>query len=352
MAPFTQGCGALFMLHNVRPARDCVFQPNKHLEVTPEFLTAAVERIRRNGYEIIALDEAVDLLKSGYGRERYAVLTFDDGYRDNLEVAYPTLKALNAPFTIYIASGLVDRIAPVWWVALERIIAANETIVLEGLPATGARTGSLPDNGIPCRTAEEKNTCYAHLVDWLTREVSESDQRQIIELLAERYAFDLTALSDELMMTWDDLRQLSSDPLVTLGAHTHGHHALARLSSGAALDDVMTGVMRMQAELGQKPRHFAYPYGNELAVSSRDADLLRDAGFSSAVTTFPGVLRSANARDLMLLPRVSLNGRFQDPYIIDQYLTGAPFALYRAARWAQRGFGLRSGISRLFPSTR
>ncbi|WP_417684216.1 polysaccharide deacetylase family protein [Roseibium sp.] len=343
LAPFTQGCGAIFMMHHVRADQERSFRPNQHLEITPEFLRECVDRIRRNGYEILAMDEAVDLLKSGYGRKRYAVLTFDDGYRDNLEVAYPVLKELGAPFTIYVATGLIDRQSDLWWIALEHMIAANDELVL-------SEDGS--GTGISCRTLQEKNACYHQLTQWLTHEVGELEQRQIIQRLAERYDFDLAALVDRLMMTWDDLRQLASEPLVTLGAHTHGHHALARLSEEDARKDIMTGVYRMQAELGRKPKHFAYPYGNQVAVSERDARLLADIGFNSAVTTFPGVLKSVNARSPMLLPRVSLNGRFQDAYVIDQYLTGAPFALYRAACWARGGFGLRTGVSRLFPSTR
>ncbi|WP_417668142.1 polysaccharide deacetylase family protein [Roseibium sp.] len=343
MAPFTQGCGAIFTMHHVTAKRPGAFLPNQHLEITPEFLRVSVERIRRNGYEILALDEAVDLLKSGYGRKRYAVLTFDDGYRDNLEVAYPVLKELKAPFTIYVASGLIDRETELWWVALEHMINTNDALVL-------AESGT--GEGIPCRTVDEKNACYQRLLDFLTTEASESEQRQIIRRLAERYDFDLSALADRMMMNWDELRQLSSEPLVTLGAHTHGHHALARLSDDDARKDIMTGVYRMQAELGRKPKHFAYPYGNPVAVSARDARLLADIGFNSAVTTFPNVLKSVNARNPMMLPRVSINGHFQQEYIIDQYLTGAPFALYNAARWARGGFGVRSGVSRLFPSTR
>ena len=343
MAPFTQGCGALFMLHRVRPRCVSEFSPNQHLEITPEFLRLSIERIRSNGYEIIALDEAVDLLKSGYGRKRYAVLTFDDGYRDNLEIAYPIMKELDAPFTIYVSSGLVDRVTPLWWMALEKIIAVQNELVLAE-PGKGG--------GIPCRTPQEKEACYLRLIHWLTHEAGEREQRQIIMRLSERYGIDMTAMTDELMMTWNELRQLSAEPLATLGSHTHAHYALARLSPEEARTDIMTCVYRMQAELGRKPKHFAYPYGNEVAVSQRDAQILRDVGFASAVTTSPGVLKSLHSRDTMMLPRVSLNGRFQDPYVVDQYLTGAPFALYKAARWTMRGFGLRSGVSRLFPSTR
>jgi len=343
LAPFTQGCGAVFMMHHVRPASSDAFQPNKHLEISPEFLRAAIERIRANGYEIISMDEAVDLLKSGYGHHRYAVLTFDDGYKDNLEIAYPILKELKAPFTVFVTSGLVDRTSELWWVALERIIAANDEVVFS--PAGG-------EGGLSCRTAAEKSICFEKIVDHLTLEVGEKEQRLIIRALAERYGVDLKALCDTLVMTWDELRTLAADSLVTIGAHTHDHFAMARLQPQEARQDVMAGLKRLEEELGRRPKHFAYPYGKSYAVGLRDADIVRDIGFASSVTTLPGVLQSVNARDPMMLPRVSLNGRFQDPSVVDQYLTGAPFALYRVARWAATGFGVKSGFSRLFPSTR
>lgn len=343
LAPFTQGCGAVFMMHHVRPARDDAFQPNRHLEISPDFLRTAVERIRANGYEIISLDEAVDLLKSGYGHRRYAVLTFDDGYRDNLEIAYPILKELGAPFTVFVASGLVDRSSELWWLALERIIADHDEVVF---------TQSGDAQGIDCRTAAQKDVCFEKIVDHLTLEVSEADQRKIIRALAGKYGLDLEVLADDLMMTWDEIRALASDPLVTIGAHTHDHFAMARLEAEEAKADVCRGLRRLEQELGRRPKHFAYPYGKGHAVSQRDADVLREIGFASSVTTLPGVLQSVNARDPMMLPRVSLNGLFQDPAVVDQYLTGAPFALYRMARWAATGFGVRSGVSRFFPSTR
>lgn len=303
----------------------------------------AVERIRANGYEIVSLDEAVDLLKSGYGRSRYAVLTLDDGYRDNLEVAYPVLKELNAPFTVFAASGLIDRSTELWWIALERIIAENDHVTF---------AGDQRQNGIPCRTVPQKLACFQRIVDYITLETTEQDQRAIIRALADKYGLDLRALADGCMMTWDELRQLAADPLVTIGAHTHDHFALARLDDDAARADILKGMRRHEEELGRRPKHFAYPYGKPHAVGPRDAAIVRECGFASAVTTSPGILQSANAREMALLPRVSLNGDFQDPAVVDQFLTGAPFAFYWAMRWMTSGFGLKSGFSRLFPSTK
>lgn len=331
------------MMHHVRPPRTDAFQPNSHLEISPEFLRVAVERIRANGYEIVALDEAVDLLKSGYGRNRYAVLTLDDGYRDNIEVAYPILKEMKAPFTVFAATGLIDRESELWWIALERIIAENDEIVFS---EDGA------GSGIASSTTEEKLQCFQRIVDHITLEVNERDQRAIVRALAARYGLDLKALADRYMMTWDELRTLAADPLVTIGAHTHDHFALARLDANSARADVLKGMRRHEEELGQRPKHFAYPYGKPHAVGVRDASIIREYGFASAVTTSPGILQSASARDTALLPRVSLNGDFQDPAIVDQFLTGAPFAFYWAMRWLTSGFGIKSVFSRLFPSTK
>lgn len=344
LAPFTQGCGAIFMLHHVREPSKDAFRPNQHLEITPEFLVRAIERIRANGYEIVSLDECVDQLKTGYGRKRYAAITFDDGYRDNAQVALPILKEMGVPFTIFISSGLVDRTSDLWWIGLERIIASVDELQLASGPAAGG--------GISCRTLQEKEICFEKLCHWLTHEVGEKEQREIIRRLCSQYGIDLKAICDELMMTWDELRALSREPLVSLGAHTDGHYALARLEEGEARHQIGLSLDRMRKELGRSPKHFAYPYGNAVAVSPRDGRLVSEAGFASAVTTTPGVLRSASARSPMMLPRVSLNGRFQDPYIIDQYLTGAPFALYKATRWAFPTDAIKSGVSRLFPSTR
>lgn len=349
LAPLTEGLGAIFMLHRVLPESDRPFQPNRHLEVTPEFLEIALERIRENGYKIISIGEAIDLLKFGYGldhgRHRYAVITFDDGFRDNYEIAYPILKREGIPFTLFLTSGFLDRSTEVWWVALERLVANNPRLDLRDFPAA-------PSDLLKCESLEDKKASFCVAVDWLTRTLDEHTQRHVMRELSCRYGLDLQQLADELMMTWDDARRLAEDPLVTLGGHTMTHPALARLPRMEAIQNIKSGVARMETELGRRPKYFAYPYGYSSAVGMRDAGIADEVGFRAAVTTLPGVLRAQHAKNMMYLPRVSLNGQFQDDFIVDQYLTGAPFAFYNTAKWVASGFGVKTKISRLFPSTK
>ena len=63
-------------------------------------------------------------------RERFACITFDDGYRDLMQWAYPVLRKHNVPFALYIPTSFPDRIGELWWLALERVIAENSRIGL------------------------------------------------------------------------------------------------------------------------------------------------------------------------------------------------------------------------------
>lgn len=318
LSPVSRGVGLILMLHRVLPSHSNGFQPNAHLEITPEFLTAVVEKVQEMGLEIVGLDTAHRRLEDKESGERFAVLTFDDGYVDNFELALPILKKFGAPFTVFVASGMIDRTTELWWLALERIIARQKRIEL-------ALDGQV--RGFDCSEIDGKYKAFRQLSDHLT-EISEHEQRRAIRKLAKRYDFDLSELCDDVAMTWDDVRELTAEPLVTIGAHTHDHHAIRRLTAEEAASDIQKGVTRLTEETGRQPMHFAYPYGSHYAAGPRDFGLVAELGFKTAVTTRPGVLFGDHAAHLTALPRVSLNGHFQDLKYLDLFLTGAPFALF------------------------
>jgi len=126
LRPILAGVGAIFTLHHVRPRRDGEFQPNRHLEVTPNFLRATLQHLRAHDVDIITLDDMHQrLIEENFSR-RFACFTFDDGYRDNRDFALPVMRAFDAPFTVYVASDFAEGLGRLWWVALERVIAAAE----------------------------------------------------------------------------------------------------------------------------------------------------------------------------------------------------------------------------------
>ena len=93
---------------------------------------------------------------------------------------------------------------------------------------------------LPATTPAEKTRAFEDIY-WYLREVDEATQRRVVRGLADRYDVDMAADCKRLVMNWDELRGYASDPLVTIGAHTKGHFAIAKLSEERALDEA-TGV--------------------------------------------------------------------------------------------------------------
>jgi peptidoglycan/xylan/chitin deacetylase (PgdA/CDA1 family) len=319
LAPHTQGIGVIFTLHHVRPEPDQprAFAPNRILEVTPDFLDAVLDQVQEAGLDVLSLDQAIQRLKDGDDR-RFVCFTFDDGYRDNLEFAYPLFKRRSLPLTLYVPTDYPDGKGELWWLALEQIVARADEIEL-------CRDGALWR--LPMVTLPEKTRAFEEIYWWL-RLLDEATQRSVVRALADRYEVDIAADCSRLVMTWDEIRTMAADPLVTIGAHTKGHFTISKLSEQRAADEMVGSADRIEQELGRRPIHFSFPYGDAGSAGPRDFALARQAGFKTAVTTRKGMLFGTHRRHLSALPRVSLNGEYQSLTYTALYLSGAPFALW------------------------
>src|ERR1700719_2634442 len=119
LRPMFSGVGAIFMLHHVRPRRDAQFQPNRHLEVAPQFLRAMLTHLRSHGIDIVTMDEVLQRLIERKFSKRFASFSFDDGYRDNRDYALPVMREFDAPFTVYVTSDFAQGAGNLWWAQLE-----------------------------------------------------------------------------------------------------------------------------------------------------------------------------------------------------------------------------------------
>ena len=326
VSPLTRGHGVIFTLHQVLPGQPGDFDPNGILRVTPEWLEAVLVQVRESGFDVVPIDEAADRVAGRITGDRpFACFTFDDGYRDNLTFAYPVLKRHNVPFTIYVPTDFPDGRGVLWWLVLEEIVRKlrHWNVDMDGIERT-----------FVCGTAGEKRTTYDTVYWWL-RNLPEGRARNIICALAEKAGVDVEGMCRSLIMNWDELRCLSKDPLVTIGAHTKGHFAIAKLSEHEARLEIAESIARVEEEIGLPCRHFSFPYGDETSATKRDFEIAESLGLKTAVTTRKGLIhRDANVCATGL-PRVSLNGDYQRRRYIDVLLTGAPFAFWNAFRRIQ-----------------
>ncbi|RST87327.1 polysaccharide deacetylase [Aquibium carbonis] len=307
------GIGAILMVHRINDDRPRGIGVNRHLTVTPGFLDAVLTEVRRMGYVFVSMDEAVDRLKSRSSGQRFVTITADDGYRDNLTDALPVLERHEAPITVHVAPALTEGKVLLWWDLLEEIIATRDVVYL-----------SLPEGPavFDCDTPTAKFRANTEIHNYLTDRVAEEDQVRVIEGLARSCGIDPLQAGHASLMDWNELRRFAAHPLVTIGAHTVHHYNLRRLSAEKALRELADARRLLRVELGETPSHMAYPYGYEAAVGKREVDLAREAGYASAVTTRHGLLQTEHASHLQALPRISVNGRYQQVAHVGTMLSG------------------------------
>jgi peptidoglycan/xylan/chitin deacetylase (PgdA/CDA1 family) len=229
------------------------------------------------------------------------------------------LERRRAPFTVFCAIGFVEGCARLWWLELEEAIRRLEAVEV---PVAGQRLG------FGARTPGEKTAAYDRIY-WLMRGRLEAELLDAIGDLARGAGVAAERLADDLFMDWSELEGLSRHPLATPSLI---HRRLAHLSAAEARTEMAGSKAKLEARLGVKVSHFAYPVGDATSAGNREFELARAIGFETAVTTRPGMLFSAHAGRLTALPRVSINGRWQEAEALEILLTGAPFWLWNRGR--------------------
>jgi peptidoglycan/xylan/chitin deacetylase (PgdA/CDA1 family) len=324
LRPLLGGVGSILTLHHVRPARPEGFQPNRLLEVTPDFLEGLVRRLARARIDVVSLDEMHRRFIEGEFKRRFVCLTFDDGYKDFLRWAYPVLRKYKLPFAMYIATSFPDRLGELWWVALEAVIAQNSRI---GMVVNG------DDRYFECATVSQKRELYDEIYRYLRSMKTEEEVRRVVRDLCACYRVDIAAFCRELCMDWAEIVDLAADPLCTIGAHTVNHMMLRKVPSDATVRAEMEMSQAvLEAALGKRPEHLAYPVGDPTSAGPREFRIAAELGFKTAVTTRPGVLFKAHRDYLTALPRISVNGEFQQQRYLKVLMSGAGTAFWNRFR--------------------
>jgi peptidoglycan/xylan/chitin deacetylase (PgdA/CDA1 family) len=319
---FASGIGAILMLHRVTAHPEKPNGVNRHLNIAPDFLDLLIADMKRGGYEFISMDETVERIVAKRHTGKFATITADDAYRDNLTEALPVFEKHAAPFAIYVAPSLINGSTDLWWEVIEDIIAARDLVFV---PTANGRIT------LDCSTPARKYAANVHLHDYLTQQVSEEDQRNLVRDLARSVGVDFEQ-PRKTLMDWDDVRTIAGHPLATIGAHTVNHYNLKRLSEEKAFSEMADAARILEFELGTLPRHMAYPYGYAAAVCHREVALAKQAGFVSAVTTRHGLLHPEHANHLLALPRISVNGRYQRLGHIRTMLSGVTTPLANSGK--------------------
>lgn len=292
------GVGHILMFHRVLPREDRARVHNhESLEIDPGQLEETIQFFKRRDYDFPTLDQLPAYLTEQSTR-KFVIFTFDDGYKDNLLHAYPVFKKYEVPFTIYITNNFINGTSVMWWYMLEQVLLANRTVSFRW-----------EDNNYKfhCESLTQKEIVFDEMRRKIVSGLIPGRYHQQLKDLFSEYVDDLLQYTRQHALNWEEVRLLSEDPLVSIGAHTANHYPLLQLNAQELYQEICQSKEELEQQLGKKVLHFAYPFGKNVEVGQREYNYAKKQGFVTAVTTNMGNVFQEHRDHLHQLPRVNIN---------------------------------------------
>lgn len=268
----------VLMYHRILPASD----PRYGLEepgmvVTPESFRSHIGWLE-DYFTIVSLSDWLERLRSGGSLPSKSVaITFDDGWRDNYEFAFPILRETNTPATIFVVAGMMGTNQQFWPNRVARLLLEYETELAQLECASWLRD-------VLARQVTNANPRdkVAAIVDSL-KDFDDQDIEQRLHKIEQ--ALEVPATQQPAMMDWQHLTEMQTTGLIEIGGHTMSHRRLLPHLDDATLErEIITSKKQLESRLGNTVNLFCYPNGDYSAA----ANAMVQANYTAAVTTQKG----------------------------------------------------------------
>ncbi|MGH9502219.1 MAG: polysaccharide deacetylase family protein [Terriglobales bacterium] len=244
-----------------------------------EMFRRQIAYVKRH-FRVVGLSEAIQLLSAGSVNQPTLVITFDDGYQNNYEVAFPILAHYDCPATIFLTTSYVDS---------DHIPAFCRLNL--ALSLTSKRSIEWGGEAYDLSSAIRKSQASIALHQALKNlhpyriEIAVGDVCRLLEVDTTR-RFD--SGSPYHMLRTEAIGSMVKSGLVTFGGHTHNHTILSRLSPSEQHDEISGSLRRVEDWTGQRCEAFAYPNGSRADYDGSSIEVLQSLGVLTAVSTISG----------------------------------------------------------------
>ena len=244
---------------------------------------ARMEHIAKH-YVVFTVEDLVERLQQGRLPRKALALTFDDGYQDNLTHAAPILARYGLPATIFLTTGYIGTQRVLWFDRLALALKATTC------PEVGLAEGLVVSLRSKADRVRALQAALAHL-----KQIPDGERRRGLDQLLSQLGAGPGDAPKRLMLTWEEVDALRGLGF-SIGAHTVSHPILSRLSADEAWEEINGSKLAIEKAIGTPPRAFAYPNGGSEHYNEAITRLVRQAGFTCAVTTRRGRNTSTTPR--------------------------------------------------------
>ena len=269
--------GVVYMFHRVIPKEHDRLTHFDNLSVTPEYFREFILS-KQNKQGFISLNDLPGRLGRRIKRSEkpFALITFDDGYRDNYDYAFPILQQTNTPFTIFLTCNFIDNKRPFNYpFILERIIYNNSQLFLDG-------------KCYRCVDMEQKNEVYKLLEKEVLTWKYEGFEDKFKTYFANYINDDVY---EDNMLTWEQVKEMQDCGLCDIGAHTMSHCRLSNLSIKELEYELGESKKIISQKIGKDIKCMSYPYGLSNDTNGNVFKVTKETGYDYSFLSYGGVIR-------------------------------------------------------------
>lgn len=250
--------GEIWCLHRVLTERS-PFPSNRELEITPDFLESLIFGHLQRGFQFVSVDDIVsdvDRRPWDLRRKKRVAISFDDGFVDVYQNAFPIFQKYHIPFTIYLVGSYPEGQSDLWWIQMEQL-AGSDISAFE-------------------RMMKELYQAKDNMRDLMHQKTNSSPD---------------TNLCERLSLSWEQLEEMVSSGLCTIGSHSMTHPGLTRIPKEQVLWELTESRRVIESHLPVRVKHFSYPHSME----SKDIQAqIKEAGYFSATLGYGGTIRKGD----------------------------------------------------------
>ena len=244
--------------------------PDKSLVTSLENFEKHLKYLKKK-CDLISLDNLININENDSKKFKVCI-TFDDGYKDNLDYVLPLINKYQVPITIYITTRFLEEEVCLWWYELWEILEKNIFINFIWNSKVYNFVNKNKNNKIKAYNKLSKLFLSENLIN----------QEKLLSLIGKSNKRNNYS---HIFLEKNDLQKLDNNSLVTIGMHSHSHLRFSILDDKKIVHEMETSIKILKENLHSKINHFAYPYGQKIDINKTSLNIIRSHGLKSVTTT-------------------------------------------------------------------